>query len=287
MGAVNGHLKSGKKIFENNKKQFLLGLEKKPKNYSKNNSKLLLKNKVIGNKSVKKFGESKKHNEKPIKIDKNVNIKIKNNNVLKESSIKIKKGTKSKSTVRNVIISEDKKIEKSRAKVLHSLIHVITVAKNLKRIILAKVGFSDFSSVLLINIFNKKKQLNKDKTIVDNKDIKEVKIIDDINVKEKNISENYSGDMEDLVPESSYFKIPKVPDLITSLENNSKINISVDNFQPLIPEINMQNSENLGDIKKICENENIKIDRNIMVNLSLNNLSKSCIDNLVDMINSI
>jgi hypothetical protein len=288
MGAVNGHLKSGKKIFENNKKQFLLGLDKKSKkNYGGKNNKLLLKNKVIGKKSGKTSEASKISNKKSLKIDKNAHINNKNSKVLKKSSIKTKNGSKliRKPTVKNIIISEDRKIEKSRARVLHSLIHAITVAKNLKHIILAKVGFSDFSTVLLVNMYNKKIQLNEMKQIIDDKVIKEVKIVDihDIDTKE-NISENNNDDIEELVPTSPYFKLPKVPDLIISLENKSEINISVDdNIQPLISEIISKNSENLD----INENENIKIDRNISVNLSLNNLSKSCLDNLVGMINSI
>lgn len=288
MGAVNGHLKSGQKIFENNKKQFLLGLEKKSKkNYGGKNSKLLLKNKIIGKKTVKLSEASKILNKKPKKIDKNAHVNNKSSKVLKKSSIKTKTGSKfiRKPSVRNIIISEDRKVKKSRSRVLYSLTHAITVAKHLKHIILAKVGFSDFSSVLLLNMYSKNIQLNKMKHFIDDKVIKVFKIVDihDVDTKE-NISENNNDDIEELVQASPYLKIPKVPDLIISLENKSEITTSVDdNIRPLISEKISKNSENLD----INENENIKINRNISVNLSLNNLSKSCLDNLIGMINSI
>lgn len=341
MGVVNGQLKIGQKLFEKNKKDFLLGMGGVPgqknlkRNYEKKNKIKLLKfnNKILGNKGLKRGKSSNKDNDVKIKVKSIKTNKInkydttnKNKNELKKSPIITKKSkilkNKSKLTspiITTMIISEDKLIEKSRARVLNSLVHTISVATNLKKIKLAKTGFTNFSSVLLINIFKKKIMLSKNKKLNDDSLIIEkeisVEIHDDISDNEKiDNFENSSTDVENIVPTSPYFKIPKEPDLIISLENENKTNVSIDSsFQPFVSKIilesNLSNPDDSNDNNSCNDdsdnNKNVNLGRsndinnhkyknielinkrNIIVDLSLNDMSESSIYDVATMMNSI
>ena len=222
-GILSSHMQTASEMFDTNssKRKYSLKIDKitNEKSAKKGKGKLSAR-KMLGKKSSKKNSEITKRGMKKIENLPSINEKIKT----KENEIKSKKSSLSTPMIKDMILSEDKMIEKLRMKVIWGLFHTLKVARNLKKIGLIKVGLNDFNCVLLRKEFDKReKEKNDEKkneidNIIQNKsniEIKSKELKKQIEVKKlKKSNENYKS----LSPQIS---IPSEPELITNLENLS------------------------------------------------------------------
>jgi hypothetical protein len=223
-GILSSHMQTASEMFDtsSNKKKYSLKIDKitNEKSAKKGKGKISVK-KILVKKSSNKNSEiTKKGKKKEMKNLPSINEKIKT----KENEIKSKKSSLSTPMIKDMILSEDKMIEKLRMKVIWGLLHTLKVARNLKKIGLMKVGLNDFNCVLLKKEFDKReKEKNDEKkkeidNIIQNKskiEVKSKELKKQIEVKKlKKSNENYKS----LSPQIS---IPSEPELITNLENLS------------------------------------------------------------------
>lgn len=218
-GILSSHMQTASEMFDtsSNKKKYGLKIDNitNDKFEKKGRGKISSKKSSKKNSEITKIGKKKEMKNLP-----SINEKIK----MLENEIKSKKSSLTTPMIKDMILSEDKMIEKLRQKVIWGLLHTLKVARNLKKIGLIKVGLNDFNCVLLKKEFDKREKEKKDEkkkeidNIIQNKsniEIKFEKLKKQIEVKKlRKSNENYKS----LSPQIS---IPSEPELITNLENLS------------------------------------------------------------------
>ena len=307
-GILSTHMQTASDMFDTTKMKKKYGLkinkidkisnEKFEKKVIGKTSKKILKKKIT-KKITKTSG--KKEGKKKMKNFTSINEKVKR----KEIEIKSKKSNLSVPMVKDLILSEDKIIEKLRMKVIYGLLHTLKVAKNLKKIGLIKVGLNDFNCVLLKKEFDKrekdkydekKKEMDNINLNKSNTDLKSLELKKQIELKKtQKKNENYKSF-------SPQISIPLEPELITNLEN---ISFTKQDEKDLDSSIyhHLRFEDAAGEKKEIQflttknENENEKVNtlfssslkqsprfKEIVITYSLNGLSQKSLTDLTEIV---
>lgn len=229
--AVSAQLQSVGDMLDT-KKISSIELSKKKENKKKNfKSKIAVKSK--SNKKRKLLKKSVKDNSEPVIKEKILKKKIENKKLLKKTlseapsdfPVAEKKSKRRLSTTitKDIILSEDKLLEKSRMKVVRGLLHALKMTRNLKKIGLVKVGLTDFSCLLLKKEFNRKQIVNKVtvEKVATNKNENPVIFANKMNAMRKKFEKNSSGSESPKISISPQMSIPSEPELITNLDSIS------------------------------------------------------------------
>jgi hypothetical protein len=231
--AVSAHLQTVGEMLDTKKSMSMSGTElsKGKRNKTKISK---LKTKIIpkSNKKRKLLKKSTKNNIEPVgkkilkkkimkkKLSQKIDPKTTVDDGMSEKKSKRRLST---TITKNIILSEDKLLEKSRMKVVRGLLHALKMARNLKKIGLVKVGLTDFSCVLLKKEFARKQAITKNTEekgkVISNEN--PIIFANKMKAMRKKFEKSSSGLDSPKVSLSPQVSIPSEPELITNLENAS------------------------------------------------------------------
>lgn len=303
-GILSTHMQTASDMFDSTKMKKKYGV--KIDRITNNKIEKIVIGKNPQNKLKKKLNKKvkearKKVGKKEMKKISSINEKVKR----KEIETKSKKSNLSTPMVKDMILSEDRIIEKLRMKVIYGLLHTLKVAKNLKKIGLIKVGLNDFNCVLLKKEFDKREKEKYDEKKKEreninlnksNKDMKSSELKKQIELKktQKN-DENYKSF-------SPQISIPSEPELITNLENISftkqdDIDLDSSIYHHLRFEDSAGEKKEIQFLSTNDENENEKVNtsfssslkqsqriKETIITYSLNGLSQKSLTDLTEIV---
>jgi hypothetical protein len=203
---------------------------------------------------------------------------------------------------KNIILSEDKLLEKSRMKVVRGLLHALKMARNLKKIGLVKVGLTDFSCVLLKKEFARKQIITKNTEekgkIVSNEN--PIIFANKMKAMRKKFEKSSSALDSPKVSLSPQMSIPSEPELIMNLDtasysqNEADIDSSI--YRHLRPDERV-NDDSLSQadyrlateilLEEISDGNGSASDlgrRNIIVSVSMNSLSPQSVLDITEIV---
>lgn len=203
---------------------------------------------------------------------------------------------------KNIILGEDKLLEKSRMKVVRGLLHAFKMARNLKKIGLVKVGLTDFSCLLLKKEFARKQIITKNTEekgkVISNEN--PVIFANKMKAMRKKFERNSSELDSPKISLSPQISIPSEPELITNLDtasysqNEADIDSAI--YRHLRPDERVQDdSLSQADyrlateilLEEVSDGNGTGSDigrRNIIVAVSLNSLSPQSVLDITEIV---
>ena len=293
-GAIKLKIESAGKIVDSQKDSFIkMTKTKKSKSYG---GKKLLKSKI----------EEKIKISKTNKISKKTKDNKLNLNLIDRKSLKKGVGKKKilmvPTMTKNMILSEDKLLEKSRIRTIRSVLHTLRIARNLKKIVLVKVGLTDLSCILFKQEFDKKVIIDKNiknksqKNDVTSREEKQSKngIVKETDSRNKNEEINTNiNENENLFSKAPQIIISdEIPEIITSIDNillDDEMDKDIDSL--IYKHVHVQPKENIfKDFNDKKNDDNMNMDninsirkRKIQVLIYLNELSIQSTENLIEL----
>jgi hypothetical protein len=308
--AVSAQLQTVGDMLDTKKSMSGMELSKGKQN---NKKKSKLKSKIISKSNTKKKNLSKcsKNNlesvgKKILKkkiMKKKLSQKIEPKTTVDDGMSEKKSKRRLSTTItKNIILSEDKLLEKSRMKVVRGLLHALKMARNLKKIGLVKVGLTDFSCVLLKKEFARKQIITKNTEekgkILSNEN--PIIFANKMKAMRKKFEKSSSALDSPKVSLSPQMSIPSEPELITNLDtasysqNEADIDSSI--YRHLRPDERV-NDDSLSQadyrlatemlLEEVSDGNGSASDlgrRNIIVSVSMNSLSPQSVLDITEIV---